>query len=206
MGLITNPFNPIVMQKSVKALVLITSLLVYCVSVTAQLKVPVINGIAPDIKKVIADYPARFGNLTGDVITENPQSVEYACNFSFTGAEHSFITRFSAENKKICSFEALMLTTESFDKAKQKFHSLCSQLNNLVVSTGVGGSFKLKGDYEAPKDGIQFTSVIYSPDHTSTSGRLRVEVSLVAEVTEWKVKLLVYDYEKEDNEQGAVRE
>src|SRR5690349_15710102 len=106
------------MRKPVKSLVLITISAMFFHSSTAQLKLPTIQGVGSDVKKVIDDYPNRFTNLMGDVITENTQSVDYRCNFNVNGAEEAFVTRYSAK-KEICSWQALMLTTENFDKAKQ---------------------------------------------------------------------------------------
>jgi hypothetical protein len=194
------------MKNSVKALVLLTILNSFSILSFAQLKLPAINGIAPGLKKVLNDYPSQFSNLTGDVISENAQSTDYACNFNFNGAEEAQITRFSA-NKTMTSFEALMLTTESFEKAKQKFQSLCNQVNNLSISAGAAGNFHLKGSYLVPTESRKFTSVIYSPDPAGIAvKKLKVEVSMEAEQMEWKVKLLVYDKEREDAERGVEKD
>lgn len=53
------------MKKSVKVLVIITMTLFFGNAAQSQLKLPVTNGIAPDIKKVIQDYPNHFSNLAG---------------------------------------------------------------------------------------------------------------------------------------------
>jgi len=123
---------PLLMKKSVKALVLITNFLLLTHYPEAQIKLPVVNPIAAGVKKVIEDYPNRFINLMGEVIAENPQSTDYQCNFKVNGAEESFITRYFAK-KELCSWEALMLTTENFEKTKQKFKTLYNQLNKLSV-------------------------------------------------------------------------
>ncbi|MBK6381954.1 MAG: hypothetical protein IPF69_00560 [Chitinophagaceae bacterium] len=56
---------------------------------------------------------------------------------------------------------ALMLTTENFDKAKQKFKALYNQLNNLS-----GGNekknFRLKGKYEVPAAEKKSLPVLFS--------------------------------------------
>lgn len=195
------------MKKSVKSLALITiSAFIASVS-TAQLKLPSINGVAADVKKVIEDYPNRFINLMGEVKVENAQSTEYECNFKVNGAEEAFITRYSAK-KEICSWEAVMLTTESFEKARQKFKSLYNQLNNLGVSAGGAKNYHLKGKYEAPQDNMKFTSVLFSFDpENDTVKKLRVEVVMQYQAPmDWKVKVLVYDREREDEERGAEKE
>jgi hypothetical protein len=194
------------MKKSVKTLVLITIGFLFTTNSTAQLKLPGNNAVANDVKKVIEDYPNRFINIMGEVLTQNTQSTDYHCNFSVQGAEETFITRYPSK-KEICSWQALMLTTETFEKAKQKFKSLFNQLNNLSVKSGTG-TFKLKAEYESPEEVKKFTSIIFTfePGNESVK-KLKVEISMqYIEPMEWKVKLLIYDREREDDERGNVRE
>lgn len=207
MGLVINPLNPTLMKKSVKTLVLITIALLSLTNLPAQLRVPLLGGIGGDVKKVIQDYPNRFIHLMGEVITENAQSTEYACNFKVNGAEECFVTRYSAK-KEVCSWEALMLTTENFEKAKQKFKALYNQLNNLSVDIGGDKNYKLRGKYEAPDETKKFASVLFSFEPAlEKTNRLKVEVSLQFEAPmNWKVKVLVYDRDRDDNERGKTEE
>lgn len=195
------------MKKTVKTLAVITCICLFSFSLNAQLKLPVASAVAADVKKVMADYPNRFGNLLGEMIKENPQSTEYQCNFKVNGAEESTITHYSAK-KKVCSWEALMMTTESFDKAKQKFRSLYNQLNNLSADVGDTRNIRFKGKYEAPAEEKKFTSVLFEADPATGSGKkLKMELALEFHAPmEWKVKVLVYDREREDNERGAEKE
>ena len=90
------------MRKPVKSLVLLTIISFLFLNSDAQLKLPMANGIAGDVKKVVEDYPNRFINLMGEVLNQHPQSTDYYCNFKVNGAEETFVTRYSA--KKICFF------------------------------------------------------------------------------------------------------
>lgn len=195
------------MKKTVKTLVLITCFLFSSVSLVAQLKLPVPGGIVADVKKVIEDYPYQFTNLMGEVMTEHLQSTDYQCNFKVNGAEESFITRYSAK-KEVCSWQALMLTTESFEKAKQKFKSLYNQLNNLAAHINDGASTRFKGKYEAPEEEKKFTSVLFEAEPaTGITHKLKVEITMEFQSPmEWKVKVLVYDREREDDERGRIKE
>lgn len=190
------------MKKSVKPLALITIISLLVTVSHAQLKLPGMNGIAIDVKKVIEDYPNRFINLMGEVITEHTQSTDYQCNFKVNGAEEVLITRYSAK-KEVCSWQATMLSTENFEKAKQKFKSLYSQLNNLSVNTA-GKNFHLKGKYETPVETKKFNSVLFDMEPANPAiEKLKIELSMrFYEPMEWKVEILVYDREREDNEKG----
>ena len=207
MELVINPLNPILMTKSVKPLVLITIATLLFHYSNAQLRLPVINGVGIDVKKVIEDYPNRFINLMGEVLAENTQSTDYQCNFKVNGAEEAFITRYSAK-KEVCSWEAVMLTTENFEKARQKFKSLYNQLNNLSVNVGTVKNFHLKGKYETPEESMKFTSIVFffNPE-TDPVKKIRVEIALQYQAPmNWKVKVLVYDKEREDSERGDIKE
>lgn len=195
------------MKKSVKTLALLTiSFLLFNFS-NAQLKLPSINGIGRDIKKVIEDYPDRFANLLGELIVQNPQSADYQCNFKVSGAEETTITRYSSKNNNVYSWQSLMLTTESFEKARQKFKILYNQLNNLEVNPGGSGSFHLIGTYETPAEEKKFASVLFSLKSADEAiKKLKVEISLQYEMMEWKVSVLVYDREREDHESGKSEE
>lgn len=100
-----------------------------------------------------------------------------------------------------------MLSTENFEKAKLKFRQLFGQLNNLSVRPGGGSSYQLKGVYEVPKEEMKFTSVVFSlsPENEGVK-KLKTEVTLQYEMLEWKVRVIVYDREREDYERGKTQE
>jgi hypothetical protein len=205
--LVSNTLNPALMKNTVKSLVLLTISTLFFNFSFAQLKMPLTTGIGNDMKKVIEDFPNRFINLMGEVISQHPQSTDYECNFKVNGAEESFITRYSAK-KEVCSFEAVMLRTENFNKAKQKFRSLFNQLNNLSVRVADNSTVRLRGVYEEPREEMKFSSVLLSPEPGyEVLKKMKIEIVMLAtEPMEWKVKVLIYDREREDDERGAVRE
>jgi len=187
------------MRKSVKLLALITITTVVFKDSEAQLKLPVSNPVANDIKKVISDHSNHYANIKGEMITQTPQTTDYECIFNANGAEETTITQYSSK-KEIYSWQAVMLTTESFDKAKQKFRSLYNQLNNLSVKCK-DVNYKLKGDYVQPDEKKKFSSVIFSAE---PGDKIKVEILLQAhEPMEWKVKIIIYDQEREDHERGS---
>lgn len=189
------------MKKTVKSPVLLTILLLSFYSLPAQIKLPVLssNGIGADMKKILAGVPNHFEDLMGEIISETPQSTDYACNITVNGAEESSVTRYASSKKMVCSWQSVMLTTDDFQKAKQKYHSLFSQLNNLEAMIG-GKKYHLKGDWEAPAGDKKFYSLsLKALPGDEALKKLRVEVLILFnEPMEWKVKLMVYEQEKED--------
>ena len=189
------------MKPPVKTLALITILSLYLNALDAQIKINPASSIAPDVKKIIDDYPNHFENVMGELIIQNPQSTDYQCNVKLSGVEESVITKYSGKNNSV-SWHAVMLSTESFAEAKKKFNSLYNQLIRLAVR-----SMRLKGVYESPVEEKKFAStvLIFDPADEALKN-LKVEVVMEAEQMEWKVKLLIYDRDRDDDERGEIIE
>ena len=194
------------MKQAVKTLVLFTILFSLVSTSYSQIKLPVANGIAPIVKKVLQDYPNRFANLQGELLIEHAQSADYACNFKVEGAEQATVSVYSSTNKKSASWQALMLTTDDFELARKKFKALNTQVNNLSLQLE-GSNYQLKGKYEEPAEVKKFTGVVYSfGDKDEAMKRVKVEVSMQYELMEWKVRVLVYDRDREDEERGPAKD
>jgi hypothetical protein len=190
------------MKPPVKTLALLSIFLLSLSSTNAQFKLTSANTVAADVKKVIDDYPNHFDNILGGMIIQNPQSTDYQCNFKVDDAEECTITRYSGKRNLVSSWQALMLTTESFDLAKKKYRLLYNQLNNLS-----NNAMHLKGVYESPVEEKKFTSVILSFDPSDESvKKLKVELVMEAQGMEWKVKVLVYDRDRDDDERTDIIE
>jgi hypothetical protein len=196
------------MKKIVKTLWFTVCSFLFYTSLSAQLKIPVANAFVADMKKVIREYPHQFTALQGEVIEQNPQTVNYSCTVAVAGAEQATITKYSSGlQKQVYSWQALMLTTESFEEAKKKFRSLYTQFNNMAVKMDYGVTFYLKGKYEEPVEEKNFTSSLLSFEHSDEiTHKMKIEISMQYELMEWKVRVLIYDHERNDDERGKIEE
>jgi len=182
-----------------KTMAAIAALLI-SLNATAQFKLPINNAFRSDVQKVVADYPHQFHSIRGEVLTTNPQTVEYACLLRPGGAQESTIVAYSSSDKPVYSWQATMLSTEDFYEAEQKYKWLYHQLKGLNVSY-VADQYTLRGNYEMPNESISFTTSTLSVQAPPTPlQKLRVEVAMRYEFPDWKVSLLVYEKEKEDVE------
>lgn len=173
----------------------------------AQVRLPIApNSFKQDIQKVVAAYPHGFTEIMGDLVEEGPQTVSYASRVVPKGAQESTVTRYSAELKKIYSWQAVMLSTEDFEEAVAKYKSLYVQLKGMNVQY-VADDYTLGGTYDTPAEERKFASsalhVIRPPEALK---KLRIEVTLQLHFPEWKVGIVVYDKEKEDDENAEVME
>jgi len=196
------------MLRTVKATVLFAICILFSIFSQSQpsLKLPTTSPLPGDIKKLVADYPDRFSNVLGEEIAKNPQSTDYNCSVKVFGAENSVITLYSSASGNKCSWAGEMLVTENFNEAKKKYKTLYAQLNNILVADAAG-SFHFKGKYDEPTEAKKFAGSVLAPDKTVPGfTALRMEISLQYELLEWKVRILLYDKEREDNERGKTVE
>jgi hypothetical protein len=194
------------MLKPVKILAVFTFLVLLSSKVNAQLKLPSLSPAVNDVKRIIQEFPNGFSNITGALIKENEQSVDYECTMAVNGAADSYITHYPTK-KNIYSWQAVMYTTEDFAKAKQKYKWLFNQFNNLPVKLG-SSAYKLSGNYEVPSEQIKFTSCLFKFSGVEDDMKktvLELTMQYYAPM-EWKIKLLVYNKEREDHERGEVKE
>jgi hypothetical protein len=195
------------MTKTVKSLLLIIVISTLCLSSFSQLRLPLANALAIDIRKIIREYPHQFSSLQGNIIEENPQATSYNCTIKVAGAETSTITKYSSNKRKVYSWQALMLTTDDFEAAKKKVRALYSQFNQLGVKMDYGETFYLGGKYETPVEEKKFNSVILmfeNPDQNTY--KMKLEISMQYELLEWKVRVIIYEHERDDDEQGDTVE
>lgn len=181
---------------------------VFSFSATAQLK---LRGLTnPDMRqaleKVIADYPNDFSTLKGEVLANNPQTVEYTSRLQFKTAEWNSITEHSGKTP-VYSWQALMLSNEEFGVAEKKYKALFKELKNVSLTLNRDYSYGLDGTYEAPSETKKFaTSVFHLTPNATYLPNVKVELSLQYELLEWKIYLTVYQKERNDNERGKVKE
>lgn len=177
------------------------------VSAQAQVRVPFTNNdLRTNLEKVIADFPHHLSSVLGDTLVENPQTIEFTTVLDFRGALENSVTQYKSV-RPIYSWQAVLLSSEDFAEAEQKYKWLYNQLKVMTVKTDGGYSFTFNGDYGTPDESRKFSSSVFKLTPNSLSmPKLKVEATMQFEFPEWKVSLLVYEKEREDNERGEIRE
>jgi hypothetical protein len=175
-------------------------------SVSAQLKSPNDNAFQADVENVILDYPNSFQHYIGNEIVNNPQSTDYTSLLKIRGAQECTITKYPAKKRDRYSYQAVMITTDEFETAKNTFDTYYNRLNKVSFRFA-NQPYNLAGAYESPTEEKKFTSSLFSVS-PAEEGMKRLKVELLMEYvqTEWKVKLLVYEKEREDDERGEVKD
>jgi hypothetical protein len=187
-------------------------LILFCTSLSIhsssqpQIKLSFQNRFQTDLEKVINDYPNFFNKIKGEEISADFQSTDYRSTIILNGAEECTITKYSAKKKEIYSWRAIMLTTESFDAAKKKFKTLYNEINNIPVHFN-SKQFHFKGKFETPVEEKSFNTIIFSAEPLDESVKSpKVELTMEYELSSWKIKILVYGKERNDDEKGESTE
>ncbi|MDQ3279468.1 MAG: hypothetical protein M3Q06_14160 [Bacteroidota bacterium] len=193
----------------------LTALLLLCgpiffisTAVHAQLRLPGLSNsdMRQALEKVIADYPKEFATLKGEVLNNNPQTVEYASLLQFKSSEANTIIQYSGK-EPVYSWQAQMFTTEEFTEVEKKYKALYKDLRAITLTLNRDYSYRLEGDYDTPSESRKFASSVFRlvPGATHLP-KVKVELSLQYELMEWKIFLSVYKKEREDDERGKVKE
>lgn len=175
-------------------------------SASAQLKSPSDNAFQADVENVILDYPNSFQHYIGSQIVNNPQSTDYASLLKIRGAQECTITKYPAKKRDRYSYQAVMITTDEFETAKSTYDTYYNRLNKVSFRFA-NQPYNLAGEYESPTEEKKFTSSLFSVSPTEEGMKtLKVELLMEYVQTEWKVKLLVYEKEREDDERGETKD
>ncbi len=172
----------------------------------AQLKLPTNNSFKSDFQKIVTEYPQHFEGIRGDILNQNPQTIEYVSELKVGDAKECIIINYSSGLKPIYSWQGVMFISEDFEEASKKYKWLFNQLKGLNIFY-VKDQYTLKGSFEEADETRNFTNSILAPDAPPDPlKKLRVEVAILFEFPEWKVNLLVYEKEREDDERGEIAE
>src|SRR5689334_9906868 len=152
------------------------------------------NGTNSAIEKVIQDYPNRFGNIKGAMISENAQATSYESNVKIPGSLSCTISQTNFTNKKFFSWRSELFLAPSFSQACEKYADLFKQIKNSIIKMQGAKPYILSGKYSAPDESKNFQSVTLHL--LPASGELqdvKVEISLESQGDKWKIQLAIYD-------------
>jgi hypothetical protein len=180
------------------------ALLLGGLNANAQVKFPVTNNdLRNNLSRIITDYAHGFTSLRGDTIEMNPQTIEFASKLEFKGAEQNSIVEYRS-SKPVYSWKAVLMSTEDFEEASKKYKWLFNQLKVMTVQVD-DYSFTLDGSFDAPDESRKFCSSIFKlTPNAANMPRLKIEATMQYEFPEWKINLLIYEREREDNERGDI--
>jgi hypothetical protein len=153
------------------------------------------NNASTTLQKVLGDYPNNFKNITGKLLSQEPQSTDYVSTVQIPGSVNAVVTRYgSTPDKPVYSWRCVMAESEEFDVVAKKYKDLYNQVRNSIITIGGEKPFILNGNYQEPTEEKKFiSSELFLLPATGTVKKLKVELTLEYMITEWKMSVLVYD-------------
>lgn len=156
------------------------------------------NNIKSDMQKVVGDYYDHFHNIKGEKLSESVSTIEYQSKVVPQDASESIITEIKSL-QDVYSWETTLLKTDDFEKAVEKYKQVYRQLNGARFKMYDNKSWKFTGAYDTPNESRAFASSILEPEVAEkVLQRLKIEVALNYNMSEWTIKLLVYEKEADD--------
>ena len=73
------------------------------------------------LEKVIRDYPNRFHNIRGDMISQHAQTAEYKSTISVPGASYCSIWKYNVSNSDSYNWSCTTFNSLNFMQARAKY-------------------------------------------------------------------------------------
>jgi hypothetical protein len=146
------------------------------------------------LEKVIRDYPNRFHNIRGEMISKHANTTEYRSMIMVPGANSCTISKFNISSNDIYSWGCIALNTKDFMTARAKFKEIYEQIENTIIKVDGQKPFILSGQYRTPTELRNVNTVSFELlPAVGDMKSLKIELSLEKDLAVWKVKLHVYD-------------
>lgn len=148
------------------------------------------------LERVLSEIPTKLKRLRGELLVNNPGSVDYVSLLQLQGAENCVVSVFSLPNDTTAGWMVDVSTTEEFVTAKKKFKELYEILKTTrLTRLNPGVSYKLVSVYLEPTEDKQSNSIEFSlsPNDKQEFTKVRVQMIMTYLMPEWHLSLQVYE-------------
>ena len=149
------------------------------------------------LEKVIRDYPNRFHNIKGDMISQHAQVVEYKSTISVPGASYCSIWKYTVANNEVYNWNCTTFNSPNFMQARAKFKEIYDQIENTIIKVDGQKPFIINAQYRTPTELHTMNSISFELlPAVNEMKNLKIDLTLEKELNIWKVKLSVYEGER----------
>jgi len=157
------------------------------------------------LEKVIRDYPNRFHNIRGELISQHAQVAEYKSTISVPGASYCSIWKYNVANNELYNWNCTTFNSPNFMQARAKFKEVYDQIANTIIKIDGQKPFILSAQYRTPTELHNANMISFELLPLVNDMRnLKIDLNLDKEANIWKVKLSVYDGERRISSATAV--
>jgi len=145
-----------------------------------------------ELEKILLDFPASFINLKGEEILKDDTEVRYESRIVLPGSEDCMVNTNFAGNKKTAGWEAVMLTTQTYEEAAKEYKKLYLQLIDCRFKLKSKTTVSLIGKWISPQPTENFSATIFIlSSSTGAYRKMNIELEMLNVMDEWKVNLRV---------------
>jgi hypothetical protein len=146
------------------------------------------------LEKVIKDFPNRFKNIRGELLSQRTQTAEYRSTIQVPGSTSCVVTHYLASSNDAYSWTCTAFENKDFNLAKVKFKEIFEQIENTIIKIDGEKPFIVSGQYKNPLEERKSTIIVF--DLLPAVGdmkRLKVELAIQNVMSNWKVDINVFD-------------
>jgi hypothetical protein len=157
------------------------------------------------LEKVIRDYPNRFHNIRGDMISQHAQVAEYKSTISVPGASYCSIWKYTVANNEVYNWNCTTFNSPNFLQARAKFKEIYDQIENTIIKIDGQKPFIINAQYRTPAEMHDMNNISFELlPAVNEMKNLKIDLSLEKESNIWRVKLSVYEGERKLNSLTAA--
>lgn len=166
-----------------------------CPFAFAQSSKPLSNttGFAASFTKVVQDFRHNYNNIQGEAIAGEPGTQSFKSTVCLPGAQHCTITRYSSQQDKSASWQAILYSGDNYDEALKAYKAAIKQVKQTSVAGIVSKPVSFEGDMQQADENVRFAATTL---RLKTTDKLYQEfatdVALSGSMFSWEVQINVY--------------
>jgi len=165
----------------------------------AQLPVPAQSDFSRSLQRIFFDFPNNFRNIQGELYVDEAEYEKYISTISLPGVQNCLITHYHSVVDSTSSWQGLAIESEDYEEAAAKYAALCQQVKLSNITLADGSFLNLDGKFEPTKESNKFTTSTYHLANANENFKnVKIEVELLAQITQWKVVVNVFSKRRDD--------
>jgi hypothetical protein len=146
------------------------------------------------LEKVIRDFPNRFRNIKGEILSQRPQATDFRSTVQVPGMAPCIVTKYNVPDNETYSWSCTALSIRDFATAKNKYQEIYDQIENTIIKVDGQKPFIVSGQFHIPYETRKANNIVFELlPAVGEMKSLKIDLSLEKDVTGWKVVINVYD-------------
>jgi hypothetical protein len=146
------------------------------------------------LEKVIRDFPNRFHNIKGEMLSQHAQYTDFRSTIQVPGFATSIITKYNIPDSDTYSWSCTAIIAKDFATAKNKYQEIYDEIENTIIKVDGQKPFIVSGQFRTPYEGRKMNNIVFELlPAVGDMKSLKIDLLLEKDLSGWKVVLNVYD-------------